>query len=81
MANMELHVLIGTALTDRDFCDKLLNGERHLLLATFDLTEEEQLMLQAIQASSIEEFAIQLVHRLQVQESANPRRLVVESHR
>ena len=32
-------------MTDPEFCDKLLNGRRHTLLAEFDLTDEEQLAL------------------------------------
>lgn len=65
MLNMELQLLVGTALTDSDFCDTLLNGERHVLLAKFDLTEEEQHIIQTIRANSIEEFAMQLAEQLQ----------------
>ena len=60
MSHTSLQLLIGTALTDADFCKKLLNGQRRSVLANFDLTEEEVRFLYTIQAHNLREFAIRL---------------------
>jgi hypothetical protein len=60
MSRMALHVLVGTALTDPDFCDRLLNGGRPTLLAEFDLTAEEREAVLPIEAGSLSEFATRL---------------------
>lgn len=69
MSETALCTLVGTALTDSEFRDKLLRGERHSLLAEFDLTDEERESILAIEAESVQEFAAQLCERLKVQES------------
>jgi hypothetical protein len=55
-----LQVLIGTALTDRDFCRALLNGSRGKILRTFPLTPQEIDIIMDIRADTLEEFAGQL---------------------
>ena len=52
MSQMTLHTLVGTALTDPRFCDDLLNGRRHTLLADFDLTDEEREAARATREAS-----------------------------
>lgn len=69
MSETALCMLVGTALTDSEFRDKLLRGERHSLLAEFDLTDEERKAILAIEAESVREFAAQLCERLEIQES------------
>lgn len=66
MSKEILSLLVGTALTDPEFCAKLLKGERHTLLAEFDFTEEERKAILAVRAESIQEFAAQLCERLQI---------------
>jgi hypothetical protein len=72
---MALQTLVGTALTDPKFCNDLLNGRRHTLLAKFDLTDEEQEVVLVIEAESIQEFAAHLCEWLEAQES-----LISHSH-
>ncbi len=60
MSAIALQTLIGTALVDREFCEELLNGKRPILLADFDVTDEEQEIVLIIKAGSIREFAIGL---------------------
>ena len=69
MSQMALHALVGTALTDRKFCNDLLNGRRHTLLSEFDLTDEERQAVTVVNAESIQEFAAQLCEWLKAQES------------
>jgi hypothetical protein len=66
---MALHALVGTALTDPQFCNDLLNGKRHTVLAKFDLTDEEREVVLVIEAESIQEFAAHLCEWLEAQES------------
>jgi len=66
---MALHALVGTALTDPQFCNDLLNGRRHTVLAKFDLTDEEREVVLVIKAKSIQEFAVHLCEWLEAQES------------
>jgi hypothetical protein len=68
MAQMTLHTLVGTALTDPDFCHDLLNGRRPTLLTKFDLTDEEREFVLFIEAESIQAFAAQLCEWLKAQE-------------
>ena len=65
MSSRTLQGLIGTALTDPEFCDRLLNGERHTLLVEFGLTDDEQSAIMAIEAGSLQEFAACLDEWLQ----------------
>lgn len=69
MSQMALQTLVGTALTDYEFCNDLLNGRRHTLLAKFDLTDEEQEVVLVIEADSIQEFAAHLCEWLEAQKS------------
>ena len=69
MGHMALQILVGTALTDPQFCHDLLNGRRRTILAQFDLTEEEQKAVLGVEAESIQDFAAQLCEWLKVQES------------
>jgi hypothetical protein len=69
---MALHALVGTALTDPEFCNDLLNGRRHTVLAKFDLTDEEREVVLVIEAKSIQEFAAHLCEWLEAQESPYP---------
>jgi hypothetical protein len=57
MLQLKLKQMVGLALLDRDFCDGLLNGKRAVLLAGFDLTQEEQEVVASIESGSIREFA------------------------
>lgn len=66
MSEEELCILVGTALTDSEFRDKLLKGDRHHLLAEYDLTDEEREAILAIEAESIQEFAARLCERLKI---------------
>jgi hypothetical protein len=65
---MVLQVMVATALIDAEFCRRLLNGQRHIVVNEFDLTEEERAFVQTIKANSIQEFAAQLDEWLQTQE-------------
>jgi hypothetical protein len=69
MSQIALHTLVGTALTDHNFCHDLLNGRRRTLLAQFDLTNEEREAILGIQADTLQEFASQLCEWLKAQKS------------
>jgi hypothetical protein len=64
----EIRALIGTAIVDRQFCQELLDGKRPVILADFDLTNEERESMLAVEAHSIRGFAARLYERLIVQE-------------
>jgi len=66
MSKIVLQTLIGTALVDQRFCKEFLNGKRPTLLAEFDLTDEEREVALAIEADSIQEFAVGLYEWLAV---------------
>lgn len=66
MSEMELCKLVGAALTDSEFRDKLLRRECHALLDEYDLTEEEREAILAIEAESVQGFAAQLCERLEI---------------
>jgi hypothetical protein len=58
MATREIDKLIWTALTDLDFCAQLLNGKRHEVLASVNLTEvEQQQAALAVEANTLAAFA------------------------
>jgi hypothetical protein len=57
MSKTVLQTLVGTALVDTQFCEEFLNGKRPILLAEFDLTDEEREVALGIKADSIQEFA------------------------
>lgn len=69
MSQMALHAIVGTALTDPEFRNDLLNGRRHTLLTKFDLTDKEREVVLVIEAESIQEFAAHLCEWLEAQES------------
>ncbi len=68
MSHRILYKIIGTAITDPEFCGNLINERRSDLLTEFDLTDEEHDALMAIDADSLQEFSIQLETWLQAQE-------------
>jgi hypothetical protein len=59
-----VQALIGAALLDRDFCERLLRERSPTLLQEFELTEEEVGVVCAIQADSVKEFALQVYEQL-----------------
>jgi hypothetical protein len=69
MSHRALQRLITTAVTDPEFCSKLLNGDRPTLLTDFDFTDREREVLLSIGASSLQEFAARLDEWLQSQKS------------
>jgi len=52
-----LQTLLGTAMIDGQFCERLLNGYRQELLPKFQLTDEEHRFLLGIKADSLQGFA------------------------
>lgn len=52
-----LQTILGTAMIDGQFCERLLNGGRQELLPRFQLTDEEHRFLLGIQADSLQGFA------------------------
>lgn len=60
MSTMALQTLVGIALVDHRFCEELLNGKRDTLLTEFDLTDEEQEAVLAIETDSVQEFTAKL---------------------
>ena len=71
MSHRALQRIIGTAVTDPEFCTDLLDGRRQTLLAAFDLSAEERNILLAIEAGSLQEFASRLEEQLQTIEAYN----------
>jgi hypothetical protein len=57
MPNHRIDELIWAALTDPDFCARLLNGQRREALAPFHLTEAEQRTILAVNADTLDAFA------------------------
>jgi len=49
MSVAALKTVIGATLVDREFCEELLDGNRLTILAEFDLADEEQEAVLAIQ--------------------------------
>lgn len=56
-----LNVLVGAAVTDRDFCQALLNNPGHTARG-FGLGPEDAKALSGIRARSLSEFAGQLLN-------------------
>ncbi len=52
-----LQTILGTAMIDGQFCERLLNGGRQELLPGFQLTDEEHRFLLGIKADSLQSFA------------------------
>lgn len=59
-----VQMLIGTALIDREFCERLLGNRTSNLLAGFDLTDKERRSVLAAEADSVQELVIDLYERL-----------------
>jgi hypothetical protein len=59
-----IQALIGAALLDRDFCERLLWERSPALLAEFEITEEESGVICATQADSIKELALRVYEQL-----------------
>ncbi len=57
MPTRRIDELIWIALTDSVFRERLLNGQRHEVLATLSLTEVEQQAALAVKANTLETFA------------------------
>jgi hypothetical protein len=53
-----IQALIGTALLDHEFCERLLGERFPALLAEFEITKEESGVVCATQADSIKELAL-----------------------
>ena len=62
-----LQTLLGTALIDGQFCERLLNGQRQELLPKFQLTDEEHRFLMGVKADSLQGFAAAVDQWLSVQ--------------
>jgi hypothetical protein len=61
--------MVATALVDLEFCAKLLNGQRPMIITEFDLTEAEKEVVLGIRADTIEEFAEGLVEWLEAEKA------------
>jgi hypothetical protein len=59
-----IQALIGAALLDREFCERLLGERSPALLAELGLTEEESGVVCATQADSIKELALRVYQQL-----------------
>ena len=57
MTTRQIDELIWRAFTDSVFRERLLNGQRREALGTFGLTAEEQQVVLAVQADTLESFA------------------------
>jgi len=57
MSHLALRRLIGAALVDRDVSHGLMNGKRSVLMAEFDLTEEERQVVASLESDSVRELA------------------------
>lgn len=73
LAEEALHQLVGTALTDGDFCRRLLSQPREIL-GSFDLSPEEIAAIMRIKARSLEEFSRELNSWLEEQHALNGHR-------
>jgi len=57
MPTRTIDELVWTALTDLDFCARLLNGQRREVLAATNLTEAERRAVLAVKANTLDAFA------------------------
>ena len=53
----QIDKLMGRALLDRKFCDRLLQTRDHAIFAEYGLSPETQTWLASIQAANLTEFA------------------------
>ncbi|RLC65881.1 MAG: hypothetical protein DRI48_05990 [Chloroflexi bacterium] len=57
MPTRRIDELVWAALTDPNFCARLLNGQRREILAQLSLTDAEQQDVMAVRANTLESFA------------------------
>lgn len=72
MSDTALRSLVAQAVVDRQFCAKLLNGERERVLAEFELSEHERVALRGFRAKSLQGFAAQLDDWMRARSGATP---------
>ena len=63
---MRVQTFVGDLLTDPGDHETFFTGRRHVLLAKFDLTDEEREALLASEASSLQELAEDLMEVLDI---------------
>jgi hypothetical protein len=63
MSHEAVAIIIGRALTEPDFCQKLINDAAEACKG-YDLTEEELAALEAIEPENLQSFASSLPDRL-----------------
>lgn len=73
MSHRGLQNLIGRAIVDRNFRDRLLDKDREQALADFNLTDDELSVVSSIEAQSFEDFAGELDEWLEAHDR-KPRR-------
>ncbi len=61
--------LLGTAMIDGQFCERLLNGQRQELLPKFKLTDEEHRFVLGIKVDSLQGLAAAVDQWLSAQSS------------
>lgn len=66
MSKLHLNAIATRALVDREFQEKLLNGQRKEMLGEFTLSEEEMKLLLSIKEDSLDQFIGQLGKLIQV---------------
>lgn len=60
-----LEYIVATAITDKTFRSRLLNGDRCRVIDGFDLAQDEREAILAIRADTLEAFAQELLHWMQ----------------
>jgi hypothetical protein len=60
MSKEAIQDLIGHAIIDKDFMHDLLNSRRREVIARFELSPEEEYVLNNIEADTLEQFALQI---------------------
>ena len=66
MSKLYLNAIATRALVDKEFQEKLLNGQRKEMLGEFTLSEEEIKLLLSIKEDSLDQFIGQLGKLIQV---------------
>ena len=66
MSKLYLNAIATRALVDKEFQEKLLNGQRKEMLGEFTLSEEEVKLLLSIKEDSLDQFIGQLGKLIQV---------------
>jgi len=70
MSEQALNQIVGWALVDKDFCDKLLSNPARISMS-FDLTPEERQVLCDIRANSLEQLAGELYRWIESNAAGN----------